>query len=274
MNERRTTNIMMQVICVICALMVLFPILYAFSASFMRPEDILTTSHYLLPPHPTLANYIQAFTTTKIARYMGNSFIIALICSCVRVILASMAAFSFSFYEFRGKRILFALTLATIMIPPDVLVVQNYVTISKMGLMNTYAGICSIFLISANNIFLMRQNFLTFSRSLQEASRLDGCSDLQFFFRILLPVSRPVLITVFMNSFVSVWNQYVWPMLVTTKDEMRTVQVGITMLKDRESSAFGPVMAGASIALVPTILIFALFLRRIVSGMMTGAVKE
>lgn len=274
MMERRSTNIMMQVICVACALMILFPILYAFSASFMRPEDILTTSHYLLPPHPTLANYIQAFATTEIARYMGNSFIVALICSCSRVILASMAAFAFSFYEFKGKRVLFALTLATIMIPPDVLVVQNYVTISKLNLMNTYLGICSIFLVSANNIFLMRQSFLTFSKSLQEAAYLDGCNDVRFFFKILLPVSRPVLITVFMNSFVSVWNQYVWPMLVTTKDEMRTVQVGITMLKDRESSAFGPVMAGVIIALIPTILIFALFLRRIVSGMMTGAVKE
>ncbi len=130
------------------------------------------------------------------------------------------------------------------------------------------------FLVSANNIFLMRQSFLSFPEGLREAANLDGCGDVRFFFSILLPVSRPILLTVFMNSFVSVWNQYVWPMLVTTKDEMRTVQVGITMLKDRESSAFGPVMAGAIIALIPTILIFALFLRNIVSGMTSGAVKE
>lgn len=120
----------------------------------------------------------------------------------------------------------------------------------------------------------MRQSFLSFPEGLREAANLDGCGDVRFFFSILLPVSRPILLTVFMNSFVSVWNQYVWPMLVTTKDEMRTVQVGITMLKDRESSAFGPVMAGAIIALIPTILIFALFLRNIVSGMTSGAVKE
>lgn len=274
MKESKASNVMMQVICVACALMILFPILYAFSASLMRPEDILTTSYHLLPPNPTLANYIQAFSQTPIIRYMGNSFLVALICSCSRVILAAMAAFAFSFYEFRGKGLLFALTLSTIMIPPDVLVVQNYVTISNLKLINTYLGICSIFLVSANNIFLMRQNFLTFSKSLQEAAHLDGCSDVRFFFSILLPISKPVLITVFMNSFVSVWNQYVWPMLVTTKDEMRTIQVGITMLKDRESSAFGPVMAGVMIALIPTILVFALFLRRIVAGMMTGAVKE
>lgn len=274
MIEKRSTSAAVQIAAILCALLLLSPILYAFSASFMRPEDILTKSHYLLPPHPTLANYIQAFTTTKIGRYMGNSFVVALVCSVSRVILAAMAAFAFSFYNFKGKRVLFALCLATIMIPPDVLVVQNYVTISKLNLMNTYVGICSIFLVSANNIFLMRQSFLSFPEGLREAANLDGCGDVRFFFSILLPVSRPILLTVFMNSFVSVWNQYVWPMLVTTKDEMRTVQVGITMLKDRESSAFGPVMAGAIIALIPTILIFALFLRNIVSGMTSGAVKE
>lgn len=273
MKERRSVSILMQAICVVCALVLLFPILYAFSTSLMQPADILTTEYHLIPPTPTLANYRQAFTQTPIMRYMLNSFVVALICSTTRVILAAMAAFAFSFFEFRGKRILFALTLATIMIPPDVLVVQNYVTISRLKLMNTYLGVCSIFLVSANNIFLMRQNFLTFSKSLQEAANLDGCSDVRFFCSILLPISKPVLITVFMNSFVSVWNQYVWPMLVTTRDEMRTVQVGITMLKDRESSAFGPVMAGVMIALIPTILVFALFLRRIVAGMMTGAVK-
>lgn len=274
MNKSHVYDKVIQLICVLCALMILFPILYAFSVSFMEQKDILTKSHYLIPPSPTLANYIEALTSTKIIRYMGNSFLIALVCACSRVILAAMAAFAFSFYEFRGKRFLFALTLATIMIPPDVLVFQNYVTISKLGLLNTYAGICSIFLVSANNIFLMRQNFLGFSHGLQEAARLDGCGDVLFFFKILLPVSKPVLVTVFMNSFVSVWNQYVWPMLVTNVDEMRTVQVGITMLKDRQSSAFGPVMAGVMIALFPTIIVFALFLRKIVSGMMSGAVKE
>lgn len=274
MKSRRFKSILPQLVCIGCTLITLFPILYALSVSFMKPQDILTTEHHLLPPSPTLENYVKAFTSTNIVRYMCNSFFVAFICSCTRVFLAAMAAFAFSFYVFPGRRFLFALALATLMIPPDVLVVQNYVTISKLGLMNNYLGICSVFLVSASNIFLMRQNFLTFSKSLQEAARLDGCNDLMFFFRILMPVNMPVLITVFINSFVAVWNQYVWPMLVTTRDEMRTVQVGITMLKDRESSAFGPVMAGVVIALIPTLLLFAVFSRKIVSGMMSGAVKE
>ncbi len=268
------TDLCMQAFCILCALMILAPILYAVSVSFMRPGDILTTSHHILPPEPTLENYIRALTATPIMRYMFNSFLIALVCSLSRVLVGACAAFAFSFYDFKGKKLLFLMTLTTIMIPPDVLVVQNYVTVSKMHLLNTYMGICSIFLVSANNIFMLRQNFLSFSRSLYEAAKLDGTSDLTFFRRILLPTSKPVLFTIFISSFVNVWNQYVWPMLVVNKTEMRTIQVGITMLKDRESSAFGPVMAGTVLALIPTVVVFVVFLKKIVSGMMSGAIKE
>jgi sn-glycerol 3-phosphate transport system permease protein len=273
-KESRFSSIMMQLICIVCAIMILAPILYAVSVSFMKPRDILTTEYHLIPPEATLENYVKALTTTPIMRYLFNSFVVALTSSVSRVVIGACAAFAFAFYEFKGKRFLFALTLSTIMVPPDGLGVQNFVTISKLGLVNTYIGICSIFLVSANNIFMMRQQFLSFSRSLYEASRIDGANDLTFFVRILLPTSKPILFTIFISSFVNVWNQYVWPMLVTNRTEMRTIQVGITMLKDRQSAVFGPVMAGATIALVPTIIVFILFLKRIVSGMMTGAIKE
>ena len=176
--------------------------------------------------------------------------------------------------EFKGKKILFFLTLSTMMIPPDVLIVANFTTISQMKLVNTYMGICSVYLVSAANIFMLRQHFLGFSKSLKEAAAIDGCGNLRFFFRILMPTSRPVVTTVFLSSFVNVWNQYVWPMLVTNKNELRTIQVGITMLKDRESAVFGPVMAGVVVALIPTVLLFVVFQKQIVAGMMSGAVKE
>jgi sn-glycerol 3-phosphate transport system permease protein len=254
--------------------MILFPILYALSVSFMQQRDVLSRPPNILPPQATLTNYLQAFSRTTIGRYMVNSLVVSLISCSTRIIFGMMAAFAFAFFEFKGKKILFTVTLASIMIPPDVLIVQNYVTISKLGLINTYLGISSIFLVSATNIFLLRQFFLTFSRSLLEAARVDGCSNMRFFISILLPMSMPILTTVFLSSFVSVWNQYVWPLVVTNRNEMRTIQVGITMLKDRESSVFGPVMAGVIIALVPTVLIFLVFQQKIVSGMMTGAVKE
>ena len=274
MTKHRTRDILLQVICLICAFLLLAPILYAVSVSFMEQRDILSKHYYILPPTVTLDNYRKALTATPILRYMLNSFAIALICSISRVLVGACSAFAFSFYEFKGKRLLFVLTLSTMMVPPDVLIVQNYVTVSQMNLLNTYIGICSVFLVSANNIFMMRQHFLGFSRSLYEACKLDGAGDLTFFIRVLLPTSKPILSTIFISSFVNIWNQYVWPMLVASETNMRTIQVGITVLKDRESSAYGPVMAGTVIALIPTLVVFSLFLKKVVSGMMTGSVKE
>ena len=274
MRKKTMYDILIQAVCIFCALLILFPILYAASVSFMEQKDVLSSPPNLLPPKPTLENYKTAFSRTMLLRYMLNSFIVASVCSVARMVTATMAAFAFSFFEFKGKKLLFALTMATIMIPPDVLIVSNFTTISRMGLINTNAGICSIFLVSYTNIFLLRQFYLSFVKSLKEAAYVDGCGNVRFFLWVLLPASKPIMVTVFLSSFVSVWNQYVWPMLVTNRNEMRTIQVGITMLKDRESAIFGPVMAGVIVALLPTVLLFLIFQRKIVSGMMSGSVKE
>ena len=274
MKSKKLWDVFVQLFCIGLSLVILFPILYALSVSLMEQRAVLAKPPNLLPPKVTFENYRIAFTRTTLWRYMLNSFIVALICSMSRMVIATMAAFAFSFFEFKGKRLLFALTLSTIMVPPDVLIVSNFTTISRLGLINNYLGVCSIFLVSATNIFLLRQHFLSFAKSLKEAAYVDGCRNIRFFTAILLPTSKPILTTVFLSSFVSVWNQYVWPMLVTNKNELRTIQVGITMLKDRESSIFGPVMAGVIMALIPTVLLFLVFQRRIVAGMMTGAVKE
>ncbi|HIX15004.1 MAG TPA: carbohydrate ABC transporter permease [Candidatus Hungatella pullicola] len=266
-------GLFIQILCLFLAFIMIFPIFYAVSVSFMEQKAVLASPPNLLPPKVTFENYVTAFTRTTLGRYMINSFVIALVCSISRVLLATMCAFPFAFMEFKGKKLLFMLAVSTMMIPPDVLIVSNYGIISKMGLINTYLGVCSVFLVSAANIFMLRQHFLTFSKSLQEAAYIDGCGNIRFFTNILLPVSRPVLTTVFLSSFVSVWNQYTWPMLVTNRNELRTIQVGITMLKDRESAVFGPVMAGVVIALIPTVLLFVLFQKNIVAGMMSGSVK-
>lgn len=274
MKKKQLNDYFVQIICIILALIILFPILYAISVSFMEQKDILSNPPNLLPNKITFENYITAFMRTDLMRYMFNSFVVALIASISRVIIGMMAAFGFSFFEFRFKKLLFMLTMTTLMIPPDVLIGSNFQTVSKLGLVNTYLGMSSIFLVSAANIFLFRQNFLTFSKSLREAAAIDGCGNIKFFTQVLFPITKPISVTIFISSFVNMWNQYVWPMLVTNQNEMRTIQVGITMLKDRESAIFGPVMAGAVIALIPTVLVFILFQRKIVSGMMSGAVKE
>lgn len=262
-----------QAAAILLGLMVLFPVIYCFFVSFMMPNQVQSIPPTIFPKEWTLDNYWNVMETTTIGRFMLNSLILAGASSVIRLITASFAAFAFAFYEFKGRNLLFMLCLGTVMIPSDVVLVTNYQTISQLGLVNTYIGMMSVFCVSAMNIFMMRQNFLTFSKTLQEAAYVDGCSNIRFFFKILLPTSTPVLTTVFISSFISTWNTYLWPMLVTNNPLMRTVQVGVTMLNNEDGNVYGPIMAASMMVLVPTAMIFLIFRKKIVSGMMGGAIK-
>lgn len=262
-----------QAAAILLGLMVLFPVIYCFFVSFMMPNQVQSIPPTIFPKEWTLDNYWNVMETTTIGRFMLNSLILAGASSVIRLITASFAAFAFAFYEFKGRNLLFMLCLGTVMIPSDVVLVTNYQTISRLGLVNTYIGMMSVFCVSAMNIFMMRQNFLTFSKTLQEAAYVDGCSNIRFFFKILLPTSTPVLTTVFISSFISTWNTYLWPMLVTNNPLMRTVQVGVTMLNNEDGNVYGPIMAASMMVLVPTAMIFLIFRKKIVSGMMGGAIK-
>ncbi len=274
-NKKKKTikNIIFQIFAVCIGLLIISPIIYAVLISFMPSDQILSNPPRLIPRSVTLEHYKVAVTATTLGRYMLNSLILAGVSSVIRIITASMAAYAFSFYEFRGKSFLFALTMGTVMIPGDVVLVTNYQTVSKLGLINTYLGMMVVFMVSAMNIFIMRQNFLTFSKEIKEASEVDGCSNFRFFATILLPLNKPVLTTVFISAFIGTWNTYLWPMLVTNKNELRTVQVGVTMLNFPEGTVYGPIMAASVLVLLPIAVIFIIFRKQIVGGLMGGAVK-
>lgn len=273
---KKGSQILYQMGCIVLGIMLILPIIYALNISFMPQNEILTTELHFFPKKiGYLENYKVVFMHTKILRFMWNSLVMAGISSMVRVVIASLAAFSFSFFEYKGKKILFALVVGSMIIPADVLVVQNYFTTAELGLINTYLGMMIVFFISGINIFVMRQNFLSYSVTLKEAAMVDGCTNFKFYRKILMPSNVPVVTTVFISSFVGTWNTYLWPLLVTNTDAMRTAQVAVTMLNNNEGSNYGvgAVMAAAVVILVPSVLVFLIFQRRIVGGVMAGAVK-
>lgn len=274
MNKKKAFQSgLFQVFCLFLGLVVISPIIYCVLVSFMEPSEILTKDLHIMPNYIYLVNYIKAVTKTDIFRFMFNSFVVAFVSSVVRLITASCAAYSFAFFEYPGKKLLFYLTIGTMIIPADVLVVQNYFTVAGMNLINTYTGMMVTFFVSAMNVFVIRQYFMSYSKSLKEAALMDGCGNFLFFIKILLPTTTPALATVFISSFVGTWNTYLWPLIVTNVNEMRTAQVAITMLNTEASSDYGVVMAAATIILVPSILVFILFQRKIVGGLMSGSVK-
>ncbi|MGN0242843.1 MAG: carbohydrate ABC transporter permease [Lachnospiraceae bacterium] len=271
--RRDAWNVPMQVINVIVGLVIAFPIIYAFFISFMPPAQVLTGGVNIIPKKWTLENYVTAFTAAPLMRFMLNSFIIAFVSSLIRVIVSSLAAFAFAFLEFRFKNFWFMLILTTMMIPADVVLVANYQTVSRMGLINTYLGMMIVFFVSAINIFQLRQSFKTFATSLKEASHIDGCSNFRFFCFILLPTNISTILTVFITAFIGTWNTYLWPLMVTNQTNMRVVQVGVTMLNFSEGTVYGPIMAASMIILLPTLILFLTFQKKIVAGMMAGGVK-
>ena len=263
----------LQALYLMVGLVIAFPIIYAFFISFMEPSQVLAGGVNLIPKKWTLENYKTALNSAPIMRFMWNSLILATVSSIVRVIVSAMAAFAFAFLEFPCKNLIFMTMLATIMIPADVVLVANYRTVSSMGWVNTYFGMMVVFFVSAMNIFQLRQSFKPFATSLKEAAHIDGCSNFNFFIRILLPTNFSTILTVFITAFIGTWNTYLWPLLVTNKTEMRTVQVGITMLNFSEGTVYGPIMAASMIVLLPSLVLFLTFQKKIVTGMMAGGVK-
>ncbi|MEG0369462.1 MAG: carbohydrate ABC transporter permease [Hungatella sp.] len=272
-TKRNINSVILQTLSIAFGLVLVSPVIYCVLLSFMQPSEILSIPPTLFPSKLYLENYAMALKLTKIPRFIVNSLLVSVGCSLMRILTASLAAYAFAFFEFRGKNFLFYLVLGTMLIPGDATIVTNYMTVSGMGLVNNYLGIMILYFVSAANIFLMRQYFLTLSKELKEAAEIDGCGSFKFYTTILIPIAKPIIATVFISSFVSTWNMYLWPMLITTRNEMRTVQVGITMLNFSEEAAYGSTMAGAVLVLIPSLFVFVLSQKQIVKGMTAGSIK-
>ena len=263
-----------SILSALLGLVIAFPLIYAIFAGFKDNVNFDTYPPTILPESfLNLENFKHVLTETLIVRYMLNSFIIAISATAVRIFLSTLASYSFAFFKFKGKNFLFFMIVGTMMIPTEALLISNYLTITKLGLLDTYLGVVCVYFVSATQVFMFRQNFLTISGSLREAAFIDGANDFQFYTKICIPVSKPVITALGMSSFINVWNTYLWPLLVTNKEEMRTVQVGITMLSNSDSAAKGHIFAAVGIILIPMIILFAISQRNIVHGISSGSVK-
>ncbi len=272
-RRRKLQNVGRFVLNVPLMLLILVPLLYTFSISVMPPDEIY--SNHLIPTSLNFVNYIQAFTNPyyNFVRMIINSFLVSTLVMLGQMVTCSLAAFSFSFLEFRGKKILFLGVLATMMVPGEVTIIANYLTMSHWGWLDSYRALVFPFLTSAMGIFLLRQYYLTFAKELYEAAKLDGCTNLRFLTSIVVPLSRPALGAMGVYVFLNTWNQYMWPLLVTNSRDYRTVQIGISMLYDIDAASLGLMMAGVVIVIVPSLSIFVFMNKQLINGLMAGAVK-
>lgn len=255
------------------ALLLAFPVLYALAVSLETAAESVAYPPVFLPAAPYWHSYAIALATAPIFRFIANSFIVAAAVTLGQLLTASLAAYAFSFLIFPGRRLLFGIFLATLMIPWETTIIPNYFTIKALGWLDTYQGLAVPFFATAFGTFLLRQYFLTLPRQLFEAATLDGCGHLRFFLTMVLPLSRPALGTLGVYAFLTTYNQYLWPLLVTNTDGMRTVQIGLAMLQWDQAAAWNSMMAGVMLVSAPAVALLVLGQRQLVRGLTAGTTK-
>ena len=241
----------------IVCLFMLFPLLYTISVAFMPSGELYTMAMNIVPKHPTLENFVEAFHKIPLGQ----------------IVTCSLAAFAFSFLNFKGKNVLFMLVMATMMVPGEATIISNYLTVGSLGLLDTYIVLILPSLTSAMGIFLFRQFYMTFPVSLYESAKLDGCGNLRFIVKILMPLTKSAMGAMAVYTFINAWNMYMWPLLVTGSDSKRTVQIGISMLNSVDAQSITLMLAGVVMIIIPSISIFIVGQKALIKGMFSGAVK-
>lgn len=250
----------------------MFPIFYAFMISFMQGGEVLKGN--LIPDSFTFANYMTAFEKVPLIRYLWNSFFVSAIVMIGQLIVSSLAAFAFVFIPFKGREFIFFLFISTMMIPWEATMVPNFLLVQKLGWINEYTSLTIPFFALAFGTFLMRQQFKTIPKELFEASQVAGISRFRFFWNIVLPVSKTSFITLGIYSFLTTWNMYLWPLLVTNNESVRTVQIGLKQLQSQEiSTEWGVVMAAVVVVILPTLILLFFGQKRLQKGLTQGAIK-
>lgn len=252
---------------------VIFPIYMTVVNSLLRSTAIIAWPPELFPFDPQWDNFKKALDEVPLMRYMLNSLIMSGVIVVGQLATSALAAYAFAYLRFPGRSLLFVLFLSTLMVPWEVSIVPNYQTIQWLGWLDSYQALTVPFLATGLGTFLLRQHFLTIPQELRDAAAIDGYGHIRFLVFVVLPLSRAVLAALAVFGFLQAWNQYLWPLLVTNEDNMRTVQIGLAQLRGREVDTFNITMAATIISALPMLIMLVLFQRQLVRGLTAGALK-
>lgn len=256
------------------AFLFIMPVIFMVLTSFKVEGQIWAYPIVWIPDPPTLENYTAALDQIPYFRAIFNSFIIAFATVASQAIVASMAAYAFTFINFRGKNAVFLAILATMMIPTYVLLIPLYLVVDKLKLMDTYLAMIAPYMISAFSIYLLRSFYSSIPRALDEAARIDGCSRPQILFRIIMPLSGSALLSMGIFVFMNQWNSFLWPLLVTAKDTVRPITIYLSYFTIGNKTAYGPLMAAATLASAPMLIIFIFAQRHFIEGLAMTGMKQ
>lgn len=257
----------------IAAAIVLTPIYLTLAYSLQSGPSALDFPSSLLPFPPDLDVFRRVLDVSNLGRYMLNSTIVAVAITVLQVLTSILAGYAFAYLRFPLRGILFVTFLATLMVPGEVTIIANYDTMIAFGWLDSYQGLIVPFIATAMGTFLLRQAFLAVPQDLRDAARLDGYGHWGFMWGVAVPLARPAIAALSVFSFLMAWNQYMWPLLITDTDDLRTVQIGLKTLASTNIDEFNLVFAGTVVASIPIFALLLLFQKQLVRGLTSGAVK-
>ena len=271
--RQHTYRLLLYLLLIVSCAIMLLPFFWMVTTSFKLESEVLRMPPQWLPKNWQWRNYIKAWNVAPFGRYFFNSFFMSITTTIGEVITTILAAYAFAKMRFFGKNVLFAILLATLMIPGQMLLIPNYVTIVRLGWFNRYEALIIPWLASVFGIFLLRQFFRSIPDELQDAARIDGCSRLRFLWQIVVPLSKPAIMTVALLKFLGSWNAFLWVLIMTNSDKMRTVPVGLTLFSSEVGTAYEQLMAASVLAIIPVLILFFFTQKQFIQGVARTGIK-
>lgn len=262
---------LLHTILILTAIGMLLPFFVMFLVSFSKDNN-LSFSNFTI----TTANYFHVFHAIPITRYFLNSLIVSVFTTIGQVLFSTLAGYAFARMNFKGRNLIFFIFLITMFIPPQVNIIPLFFLMRELHLVDTYQALILPGIFGGFGVFMMRQYFLGFSKDLEEASIIDGCNKFQMFFKIAMPLAAPAIATLAIFTFITSWNSFIWPLIITNSESMRTLPLGLAIFKGsyREITMWGDLFACSVVCALPTILIFLFEKKYLINDMLKGAVKE
>lgn len=255
------------------AVFILLPFVWMLLTSIKPGNEVLLMPPRWFPSIIQWENYEKALSSVPFATYFKNSVIVTVCITMCELLTTILAAFAFAQLTFKGKNLLFMVLVATMMVPGEILVIPNFVTLARLGWINTYKALVAPWAASVFSIFLLRQQFASIPDSYYQAARMDGCRDLRYLFTVMVPMSRPTLVSVALLKIINSWNSYLWPLIATNERGMRTLPVGLAYFSTEAGTQYNILMAFSLLIISPTLLVYLLMQKYIIQGISKNGLK-
>lgn len=274
MNQKNNFRVAIKYfLLVIFAIITVFPFYWMISSSLKSGFEVIQTPPTMLPENVMWSNYSTAFSMAPFGRYFINTIIVTVLSIVSTVVISILSAFAFSHLEFKGRDLIFSIFIASMMIPGEVLIVNNFKTISNLGMIDTYTSLFIPYAASVLYIYMLREFFLTVPKPLYYAAKIDGAGDWKFLWKVLVPIAKPSIITISILVGINSWNAFLWPLLVTNNENMRVLATGLTAFQSDAGNQYELLMAASSIITVPIVGVYVLLHKKIMNGISLGGTK-